>query len=380
MLIHLLCCSCNVASLACLQVIQHLPPDFQLNSLRFGIGLISAATVLIFKNQCPKIERKYFVWLSISIMSVLMYNITLYTVYVKALPLGALFGIRQGFVIILVALGSRVTMKLRFSAWQIFLMATTMVGLGFVIYSSFTDCRCHNKQSCAKLCNIISMSNARSGGLCLPSLFVMPTEHCNSKMEHAEFQNNMQMPYFELRNLTNIDHGEPIKNGTGEHTHTELLTLKTVGLSISLLAGNALFWTIECLMLTATTLKEVDSIVLTFWYLLFGTVSSIVTSLLIEDFFIPKDIIDRILCIIHCVTASLITFLVILALKFVHPNILSMVGTGQIPATIFIQMVLLQSVTPPVNVWILIVGTSIITLSVFGYSLHAILQQNRKDK
>ncbi len=379
MLIHLLCCSCNIASLACLQVIQHLPPDFQLNSLRFGIGLVFAITALIFKKQWPKVERKYFVWLTISIMSVLMYNITLYTVYVKALPLGALFGIRQGLVIILIALGSRVTMKLHFSVWQIFLMSTTMVGLGFVIYSSFTDCICHNKQSCAKLCNNILMSNAPGGGICVSSLFSMPTEHFNSEMEQAEFRNNTQI-HFELSNLTNIDHGEPITNGTEEHTHTELLTLKTVGLAISLLAGNALFWTIECLTLTATTLKEVESIVLTFWYLLFGTVSSIITSLLIEDFFIPRDLIDRILSIIHCITASLITFLVILALKFVHPNILSMVGTGQIPATIFIQMVLLQSVTPPVNVWILIVGTCIITLSVFGYSLHAILQQNRKDE
>ncbi len=373
-LIHLASCGCNITSLTCLQVIRHVPPDFELNTLRFGIGLVLAMTILGIKRQLPTLERKDIGWFTLGLISVFMYNVTLYTSYVKALPLGALFGIRQGFMVIFIAVSTKIIMKTYYSVWKLFLITSTMVGLGFVVFSSFVY-GCHKKETPSSWPNV-SVSDPPGGSMM--SLTMESHEQNNTMIPQLEFKNATTVFDFALNNTTKIPHFE-MNITQMEHCHKHRLSLETIGLAISFLAGNAFCCTVESLTLAASSLKEVDSLVITFWYCIFGTMTSMVTASLLEDTFIPVDILDRILCVIHCTTAALITFLSIFALKFVHPTIVSVLSTGQIPVTLFLQMVLLQTVTPPVEIWALILGNSVITLSVFTYSLTAVLERKAKN-
>ncbi len=46
-----LICLCDITSISCLQVISHLPPDFELNTLRFAVGLVFVVIYLLFTKQ-----------------------------------------------------------------------------------------------------------------------------------------------------------------------------------------------------------------------------------------------------------------------------------------------------------------------------------------
>ena len=107
-LIILIECLCAIGSISCLQIITHLPPNFELNSLRFAIRLVFVIIYLLFSRQLPRVPWELSRWLFIGVLATYIYNLTLFSEYVKKLPIGAVFGVKQGFVILLVAIASRI--------------------------------------------------------------------------------------------------------------------------------------------------------------------------------------------------------------------------------------------------------------------------------
>ena len=74
-----------VGGLACVILMNQIAPDFQLNSLRFIVGLTFSITALIMKRKLLKIERKNIKWQ----IAVAFFNLSLnlggYSHYLKVI-------------------------------------------------------------------------------------------------------------------------------------------------------------------------------------------------------------------------------------------------------------------------------------------------------
>ncbi len=326
-------CMCDIGSIACLQLISNLPPDFELNTLRFAVGLVFSVIYFLSKRKVPKVRQKLAKWVFVVALATYFYNVFLFNGYVKELPVGAVIGLKQGFFIILIAIASWIILKERHSQFQYFLTLTTFLGVVFVTMSSFLpDNTKHNGSS-----NISNIGR---------------------KLQASAMDKGMLPSRKIAQETMSSDNGS------------------TSMISISFIFCCALFGTIENLVISETGLKAENYSFLSFWYFLFGAISSFITSVLWEDIFIPHKPLDQFLCLIHCTLASAGTFLLIIAFRLMNPSLLSVVFSVQIPLALVTQMFLLQSVTPPVDVWMLVLGLSIITISVLLISIRAILFQS----
>ena len=353
-------CLCSIGSISCLQIITRLPPNFELNSLRFAIGLLFVITYLLLCRQLPRVPWELTSWLFLAVLATYVYNLTLFSEYVKQLPIGAVFGINQGFEILLVAIASRILLHQEHSWFKVALILTTFVGIGLVISSSFLPGhagikeRHHNRNDT----NFTLMSYESYQQPSNPN----STEQAIDGLDYEYSLNDINETITSPKNYySNIETG---------------FTTESILIAIGLLFACAVSLTTESLAISGTPLREINSIFLSFWYFLFGSIASPLTSLTFENMFIPETMTDKICSLVHCTLASVATFLYILVLKLLDANLVAIVYSIHIPLALTTQMFLLQSVTPPVELWVLVLGLVIITFSVFGISMNAICNAN----
>ncbi len=337
---------CQIGSISCLQLITDLPPNFELNSVRFAIGLAFVLIYLLLTRQLPRFKKELGGWLFLGVLATYFYNLSLYSEYVKKLPLGAVFGIKQAFYVVLVAIGSRVLLKINVSKLKLAVIFAAIIGIGLVILSSFFPRSNTERQA----------DEWNDGNLTLSAQDV--PNHGSEKSNGTN---------------TTILHTEPTKFMT-DHSNECIL------IAIALMFTCSFCSAVENLSISGTELTEINGIFLSFWYFLFGTIASAVTSIIFEDIFIPDRTTDRVFSFVHCTLASAVTFLYILALKLLESNLVAIVCSLHIPLALTSQMFLLQSVTPPVELWVLMVGLAIITLSVFVMSIHTVCMTDKHGK
>ena len=355
-------CMSELGSISCLQLITDLPPTFELNILRFAIGFVFAILYLVFTWQVPHIERNLILWTVLGIMATFFFNLSLYNEYVKKLPIGAVFGTKFASYILLCAAATKIFLKEKLGWLKIVLICTTLVGISLVILSSFLPVQ-GKQQMEIRLDGVTYARNEtvdvftnekvseRHPNISYPYLMSNGTSNESPNVWKADFQ-------------TDID-SSPVQK----------ISVQAIIISITLLICSQACGVTENLAISGTGLKDVNGIFLAFWYCLFGASLSLATSLVFEDIFIPDKNMDRLLSVTHCTTASAVTFLYIFAAKLLNPNVLAIVFSIQIPLALTTQMFLLKSVTPPVELWVLMLGLAIITISVFIMSISAIFSK-----
>ena len=65
----------SVGGIACIQLMNQIPPDFQLSTFRFTVGLIFATIYLTIKGKLPQVERKNIKWLGVIAVLCIVYNV-----------------------------------------------------------------------------------------------------------------------------------------------------------------------------------------------------------------------------------------------------------------------------------------------------------------
>ena len=53
----------SVTGFACIQLMDQIPPDFELTVFRFGVGLIFSSFYLLVKQKRPRIDKSNIKWL-----------------------------------------------------------------------------------------------------------------------------------------------------------------------------------------------------------------------------------------------------------------------------------------------------------------------------
>ncbi len=358
-------CMSETGCMSCLQLITNLPPTFELNTLRFAIGFVFAISYLVFTWQVPYIERNLIPWTVVGIMATFFLNLAVYNEHVKKLPIGAVFGTKIASFMLLCAAATKILFKEKLGWLKIVIIFATFVGIGLVISSSFLPV--WTKQQ-MKIETNYQKSDGVNAKNSTTDLFL------NEKV--SERHRNISYPYL-------------ISNGTSEKIlnvwKTDFqrdyspvqknLSVWAIIISIILIFSSQICAAAENLAISKTGLKDVNGIFLAFWYCLVGTLLSLVTSLIFEDIFIPDKNMDRLLSVAHCIAASAVTLLYISAAKLLNPTVLAIVFSIHIPLALTTQIFLLKSVTPPVELWVLMLGLVIITISEFIMSISAIFSK-----
>ncbi len=345
-------CMSSIGSISCLQLTTDLPPNFELNSLRFAIGLVFVTVYLLLTRELPRIRKELTAWVFLGVLVTYFYNLSLYNEYVKELPIGAIYGIGQGLFILLVAIGSRILLKQNHSWLKLALTFTSFIGIGLVILSSFLPSR-----DIANKCEW-SDTNLTSTSKDFNKLNISSGQYVKGhgpSLENRYYGTNVTFLPEDCRDLA------------------RQYTTKALLIAIGLIFASILCVSIENLVISGTSLKEVNGIFLSFWYFLFGSISSALTSVMFENIFIPDKLTDKIYSVVHCTLASAKTILYIYVLKLLESNLTAVVYSIDIPLSLGTHMFLLQSVTPPVELWLLILGLLIITISVLAISLNECL-------
>ncbi len=350
---------------------------FELNTLRFAIGFVFVVVYLVFTWQLPSINRSLIKWTVLGILATYIFNLTFYNEHVKELPIAAVFGTKRAFAMFLGAAASKVVLKEKLGWLKIALIFATFVGIGFVISSSFLPVnneqgiKTEHLQISDKTSSAAYQTNIQTAD---KSAMVENTNGTNfSDPYWVSFSNiNITTPAFSSARKADSQNDSFLSKYSISDSLLHEYTAEGIIISITLIFIAQLSAIVENLTISGTGLREVNGVFLAFWYFLSGTLLSFLTSLITEDVFIPNNTMDKVLSSIHCIAASAVTFTYIVAVKLISPALLTIIFSIHIPLALMAQMFLLRSVTPPVELWVLILGLAIITLSVFVMSISAV--------
>ena len=107
---------------------NQIPPDFQLNALRFGVGVLFSLIYLFSKWVSPLISKESIKWLAIVSATTIIFNFTLYSHYLKRMPIVTVLCVHQTFKIILTLIFAKLFLNSNISIAKCVLCLATVVG------------------------------------------------------------------------------------------------------------------------------------------------------------------------------------------------------------------------------------------------------------
>ena len=101
-------CVFDTTSIACLQLMDKLPPDIQINALNFVVGFLCIICYLVIKRKLPRVSRDKIIWVIAICVVFLVDCLTLYNQEASFLPLGSIGNIGYAFNITFSGLLSKI--------------------------------------------------------------------------------------------------------------------------------------------------------------------------------------------------------------------------------------------------------------------------------
>ena len=350
-----------ISGIACILLMNKPPPDFQLNTLRFSVGLAFATLFLIIKRKKPKITRKNIKWLCFIAAVTVSYNFALYNHYLKNLTFVGILSLQSCFAVIFISILSRIFLKTNIQLTKYLIIITTLIGLGLTLashYMAFMSCphisNAVNKNKNSS--NIIDMHQDKD----INNIAAHIITNNSNKRAMLRFTNNTQMP-FEI---------------SGDVRCNEI---STILISIAILIAARFLGCMESIAVKGTGLKEESTVILSFWYFILGITVSAITMIVLEDPFFPATVTDLCLWFGHAVSASSVTYFDLLAVQNIDVSVYYITGTFKLPVSFLLQQTLLKNVTPNVNMYLLVSGMVTVFLCSLMMPVYEYLKLRRKD-
>ena len=123
----------QLAGVAFIQLMVQIPPDFELSVLRFGAGFVMSATSLIVMRTSPKVQRESIKWIIGVEFFAIVYNLAMYSHYLKRIPLVTLLCIHQAFKLLMSLTLSRVFLRTTVPVAKAVVCLVTLVGAIFTV-------------------------------------------------------------------------------------------------------------------------------------------------------------------------------------------------------------------------------------------------------
>ena len=328
-------CIASLAGIACVQLMDQIPPDFELNALRFIVGLVLSVFLLLFKKLSPKVRKGNIKWIIAIGIIIIIYNIALYSHNLKLIPIVTVLCIHGALKIILSLILSRI-----FLTEPISLVKCGVCLLAFI----------------GSTCTVVPrVAIYFDWGIDVKK--VTPNDSTVPITTSA-------FNYLALNSTSKF--GEEIQvftlDSTDSKSNHEQTSINDFMIAVLFIFCASLTTTIQSLVLAGSPLKDVSVEVLSFWYFLFGTIISVSTTFVLEHPFIPK-FSDILLCFGHSFGAFGSTFFDMISLQNIDVNTIVIITTIRIPMALVASMTFLRDIIPVKQVYLLIIGTIITTLT-----------------
>ena len=118
----------QLVSIASLQLMSQIPPVFQLNALRFGVGVLFSLIYLFSKWVPPFILKENIKWLAVVSATTIIFNLTLYSHYLKRMPIITVLCVHQTFKIVLTLIFAKIFLNSNVSITKCVICLVTVVG------------------------------------------------------------------------------------------------------------------------------------------------------------------------------------------------------------------------------------------------------------
>ena len=327
-------CISSLAGIACVQLMDQIPPDFELNALRFIVGLLLSVLLLLSKKLSPKVRKENIKWIIAIGILIIIYNIALYSHNLKLIPIVTVLCIHGALKIILSLILSRIFLTEPISLVKCGVCLLAFIGSTFTVIprvAIYFDWG-------------IDVKNVTPNDSTVP----------------------MTTSAFNYLALNSTRFGEEIQVFTLESTDSksnhEQKSINDFMIAVLFIFCASLTTTIQSLVLAGSPLKDVSVEVLSFWHFLFGTIISVSTTFVLEHPFIPK-FSDILLCFGHSFGAFGSTFFDMISLQNIDVNTIVIITTIRIPMALVASMTFLRDIIPVKQVYLLIIGTIITTLT-----------------
>ena len=329
----------QVVSIASLQMMKQIPPDFQLNALRFGVGVLFSLIYLFSKCVPPVILKENIKWLAIISATTIIFNLTLYSHYLKRMPIVTVLCVQQTFKIVLTLTFAKLFLNSNMSIIKCIICLVTVVG------------------------TVLTVIPRVQMYLDLPA----------SELEQTSFENNdtnLGSNYIE-NNTMNYTHSYEGYIGNEHEQYSEDNIRSLMG-AVSLILAASISSTVEQTVISGSAIKQESAVIFSFWYFIIRATISVTVTFIFEHPFIPSSISDILLCFGHSIGASAVTYLDFVALQILDINVYTIISAIRLPVALVLQMTVLEGVVTIKHLYLLIIGMIItmltsITMPIYEY-------------
>ena len=345
--------------IACILLMDKPLPDFQLDTMRFSVGLIFASLFLVTNRKTPTVARKNIKCMCFIAAVTVSYNVALYSHYLKNLTFVGILSLQSCFAVILISILSMIFLKTNIPLTKYLIIVTTLVGLGLTLasqYTEFTSCteksNAINKNENSS--NIIDLHQDRDM-INITAHIITNNSNNRTRLSHT----NITGKLFEIKGGVRCNE------------------MSTILISVAILIAARFLGCTESIAVTGTGLKDENTVILSFWYFILGITVSAVAMTVLEDPFFPVTVTDLGLWLGHAVSASSVTYFDLLAVQNIDVNVYYITGTFKLPVSFPLQLTLLKDVTPNANMYLLVSG--MVFLCSLMMPVYEYLKLRRKD-
>ena len=343
-----------VGGLACVILMDQIAPDFQLNSLRFMVGLTFSIFFLIFKRKLPKIEKKNIKWQILVAIFNLSLNVGSYSHYLKVITFTGTRSLQIGFGIIFSLMLSKTILKVKIHSWKMLIVVFIISGVSMVLSSQNfqkSDCLETNQARDIQNMSVSTTLLVEINGL----YFINNLENGSTTDAQHSGESGMseRSSIGSISNSSEYNMSLSIPKGTSlDFNMTEpCRTSITTVVAIIVISLGTFCSCMESITIAGTGLKEESPIALSFWNYVFGVTFSLGFHFIFEHTIIPDNTTDILLNFGHAVLASGVTYFDILALQNIDVHLRYITTSLTLPLSFVLQLTILHNVSPRANMW-----------------------------
>ena len=344
----------QVASIACVQLMDQQPPDFELNFLRFSVGVLYSIGYLSVRRMPPTIERQNIKWMFSLILTSIGYNLFLFSHFLKQIPIVTVMAVHQSLKIIFSLILTRIFLKSKMPITKLIICFVTLGGTTLTVIPKVLEYAHYDKlHSILMVQSTFNMSNAENA-------------NCSSNIRVMDVVDSKGGPLGQNTAIsTSQNYREELwSNNTISDTTEKLSRVSTFLLAICYTIPAPFSSSVKSIVVAGTSLKDAHIVPLSFWYLSISSLISLIVTFAFEQPLIPDKVSDILLCFGHATSTSCLMYLEILVFQNLDVNMFVVMASVRLPLAFLTQMTVLRKVTYVEYLWMFVTGMVIIVISV----------------
>ena len=360
-------CIFDTTSLACLQLMEQLPPDIQINAMNFTFGLTCIVLYFGIKRQIPQFKRNNITWMVVICVVFIADCLSLYNQEASFLPLGSIGSIGYAFNIIFSVVLSKIFLTEIVTVHKGVALFVTLLGLVLTILAHVPSLG----QSYDPLSSC--MDSYRNN-----SQLAMYTDDNQTSVTNITYErNNTDILESEQASVAMDNSTVPSDCKSGPKHQKDV---SSEVLSMFLLAFSCFCSASETVILSGSRLKHVNSPVLAFWVYVSGSSVLIPATFIFEEPILPQTWIDRTYLFVYCVCSAGLTYCYIVAAQLLLPMFLTIIESFGVPLMFVVQMLFLTQIAKPNNIWLQLAGVSLVFLATVALPIIEYISVKKQEK